>query len=366
MKKILTFIAAVMMFFSISAQPTPGFWSNWSVGGNVTVSEQMKFDNIMLGQDFNWGLGLRASKQLSDRWAFRGIVEYPGIFTSDTNAYDRYTQILVGFQYGKNFYGFIDGGAAIGNDEFGWVALNADAGIGYRWIECEHNIIYTELGIDVTADVRRSLSTSHLFIRLGYAYNFGLTKKDKAIFEQYELAQIDSYEYMKRMDSISHEHEKCSPREKELLEKIANLENQQKEVVVLKEMDNTHAKELDSIINDIKANQDIMYALPFSIEFPLNSYDIPKDQKYRLKEIAKIMSQDTTVSFTVAGYCDASGSDEYNQTLSEKRAQSVADALIKLGVKEDQLTVTGKGKKIAFGDLDSKINRRVSFFKNID
>jgi len=366
MKKILTFIAAVMMFFSISAQPTPGFWSNWSVGGNVTISEQMKFDNVTLGQDLNLGLGFRVSKQLSDRWTFRGIVECPGVFTSNTNAYDRYAQVLVGFQYGENLYGFMDGGTAIDNNEFGWIALNADAGLGYRWFVYEHNTIYTELGIDVTADVRRSLSTSHLFLRVGYAYNFGLTKSDKSILEQYELAQIDSYEYMKRMDSISHEHEKCAPREKELLEKIARLENQQAEVIVLKEIDDTHTKELDSIINDIKANQDIMYALPFSIEFPMNSYDIPNDQKYRLKEIAKIMSKDTTVSFIVAGYCDASGSNEYNQTLSEKRAQTVVDTLIKLGVKKDQLTVAGKGKKIAFGDLKSKINRRVSFFKNID
>ena len=366
MKKILTFIAAVMMFFNISAQPAPSFWSNWSVGGNVTVSEQMKFNNATLGQDLNIGLGIRASKQLSDRWAFRGIVEYPGVFASDTNAYDRYTQVLVGFQYGKNLYGFMDGGAAIGNDEFGWIALNADAGIGYNWIITERHNIFTELGVDVTADVRRSLSTSHLFLRVGYAYNFGLTKSDKAILDQWKQLEKDNYATLCRYDSIEHAHQVCPTREKELLAKIEKLENSVNQVVMIKDADDTHTKELDSIINDIKANQDVMYALPFSIEFPLNSYDIPKDQKYRLKEIAKIMSKDTTVSFTVAGYCDATGSDEYNQSLSEKRAQAVADALIKLGVKEDQLTVTGKGKKIAFGDLESKINRRVSFFKNID
>lgn len=366
MKKILTFIAAVMMFFNISAQPTPSFWSNWSVGGNVTVSEQMKFNNATLGQDLNIGLGIRASKQLSGRWAFHGIVEYPGVFTSDTNSYDRYTQVLVGFQYGKKLYGFMDGGASIRNNEFGWIALNADAGLGYRWNVCERNTIYTELGVDVTADVRRNLSTSHLFLRVGYAYNFGLTKTDKVILEQWKQLEKDKYATLCRYDSIEHAHQVCPTREKELLEKIAMLENQQKEVIVLKEVDNARIASLDSLISDIKASQDVMYALPFSIEFPLNSYDIPKDQKYRLKEIAKIMSKDTTVSFTVAGYCDATGSDEYNQTLSEKRAQAVADALIKLGVKEDQLTVTGKGKKIAFGDLESKINRRVSFFKNID
>lgn len=365
MKRIFTIILLMVAMFTVNAQPTPGFWSNWSVGGNITVSEQMTFNNTNLGQDLNLGLGLRAQKQLSDRWAFRFIAEVPGVFMSDTLPYDRYMQVLVGFQYGNHLYGFADGGAAIRNNQYGWLALNADAGVGYRWFIQDHGTIYTELGVDMTADVRRNFSTSHLFARVGYMYNFGLTKTDKALREQWDMLQKDNYATLCRYDSIEHVHEKCASREQELLDRIAKLESYQHEAIAVRSMDTVNAHRLDSIINDIKANQDCMYSLPFSIEFPLNDYHIPVDQKYRLKSIAKIMSKDTTLSFTVAGYCDASGSDEYNQRLSEKRAQAVADELIRLGVRKEQLTVTGKGKTIAFGDLADGINRRVSFFRNL-
>ena len=46
----------------------------------------------------------------------------------------------------------------------------------------------------------------------------------------------------------------------------------------------------------------------------------------------------------VVGYADSkTGKAEYNQTLSEKRAQAVADELVKMGVSRDQIVVESKG-----------------------
>lgn len=50
------------------------------------------------------------------------------------------------------------------------------------------------------------------------------------------------------------------------------------------------------------------------------------------------------VAYDVKGYTDRIGSEAYNQTLSEKRAQAVADQLQAAGVAPDQLTVTGMGE----------------------
>lgn len=49
--------------------------------------------------------------------------------------------------------------------------------------------------------------------------------------------------------------------------------------------------------------------------------------------------------YQVTGYADkATGTAAYNQKLSEKRAQNVADALVKkFGVNASQLQVVGKG-----------------------
>ena len=49
-------------------------------------------------------------------------------------------------------------------------------------------------------------------------------------------------------------------------------------------------------------------------------------------------------AYDVKGYTDRIGSEVYNQTLSEKRAQAVADQLQAAGVAPEQLTVTGMGE----------------------
>ena len=366
MKKIFAILSLLMMLCFTPVQGQ-SFWSNWSLGGHVEMTKDLgTLDNWSMGEGLNFGTGLMAKKQLSDNWAVRFNMDVPGWFTSDNTPFERFGKATAGVSYGKNFYGFVDAGAAVKYDDYGWLAIAADLGMGYQWNLAEKHTIYTELGVDMVSDARMNLETSNAYLRVGYLYNFGLTKDDRAIEAQRKMLEEQQYAQMMYLDSVSHAHEACPAREKELLERITALENQQAHIVVMNTIENNHSQVLDSIINDIKANQDVMYALPFSIEFPLNSYTIPANQKYRLEQIAHIMMNDSTSTFTVAGYCDASGSDEYNQTLSEKRAQAVADELINLGVKEDQLVVTGKGKKIAFGDLESKINRRVSFFKNLD
>jgi len=104
--------------------------------------------------------------------------------------------------------------------------------------------------------------------------------------------------------------------------------------------------------------------MPFSIEFDNNSYTVRQDQYEKLKQIAYLMNADTTVNYNICGYCDYTGSSEYNQKLSEKRAEEVKRLLInRCAVKEEQLTTSGKGKDLAFGDIKSPINRRVSFFR---
>ncbi|HZT88742.1 MAG TPA: OmpA family protein [Stellaceae bacterium] len=50
------------------------------------------------------------------------------------------------------------------------------------------------------------------------------------------------------------------------------------------------------------------------------------------------------VRVTVTGYTDTSGSPAYNQRLSERRAQHVAEALAHFGVPPASMVVSGKGE----------------------
>ena len=107
--------------------------------------------------------------------------------------------------------------------------------------------------------------------------------------------------------------------------------------------------------------------MPFSVQYAKNQYQVPGKEREKLEAIAEIMKNDTTISYTIAGFCDVSGSEEYNQTLSEKRAETVKNELVKkYGVNANQLTTKGYGKGNPFANAKYSINRRVSFYVNVD
>jgi outer membrane protein OmpA-like peptidoglycan-associated protein len=70
------------------------------------------------------------------------------------------------------------------------------------------------------------------------------------------------------------------------------------------------------------------------------------------------MAKQDNVKLRIVGYADsATGNTKFNQELSMKRAQTIADALTELGVSKSNLVVEGKG---GVATLDpASYNRRV-------
>jgi outer membrane protein OmpA-like peptidoglycan-associated protein len=63
---------------------------------------------------------------------------------------------------------------------------------------------------------------------------------------------------------------------------------------------------------------------------PVSSTIVIKDAVNKLKERSQKESSGKVITVTINGYCDRSGSDEYNITLSIKRAENVRDEMRKL------------------------------------
>ncbi|MBV9829868.1 MAG: OmpA family protein [Alphaproteobacteria bacterium] len=63
-----------------------------------------------------------------------------------------------------------------------------------------------------------------------------------------------------------------------------------------------------------------------------------------IQQAAATFRQGGSVRLQVTGYTDASGSVGYNQRLSERRANNVANALARLGVPRQAMAVSGRGK----------------------
>lgn len=370
MKKIFTLIALVAMAFSVSAQNfesdyTYGFWSNWSAGFGVQLTKDFS-SNWHFGEGTNLGFELRAQKQIGQHWNMRLIGAIPGIFTSDQNQFDRYATGMVGFDWTPwhYMYLFADGGMAVKRDHYGWMALAADVGIGARWNVCDNSTIYGEIGLDCVADITTDMTYNNVFVKVGWMYNFGITETDRMILEQRQLLLYEQEKTVVNNDSLDNCLADYRRNEKELIKKIEVLENHDYVLTTkLSEMSH-HNDSLASVIASIRENQLNYYALPFSVLFDNNSYTINQSEYAKIKAVASIMKDDTNVNYSVTGFCDKTGAPEYNQKLSEKRAEAVKKALMKYGVKEEQLTISGNGYDKPFSDGRLSINRRVSFYRN--
>ena len=87
--------------------------------------------------------------------------------------------------------------------------------------------------------------------------------------------------------------------------------------------------------------------------------------KSNLDKLAEVLINNPDTDINIYGYTDSVGSDSYNLTLSEKRANSVKSYLISKGIASSRLIARGEGKAspIASNDTDEgrAKNRRVEF-----
>jgi len=97
-----------------------------------------------------------------------------------------------------------------------------------------------------------------------------------------------------------------------------------------------------------------------TIYFAFDDSSIQPSERDRLESNNQCIVKNKTQSVFVFGHTDTSGTEEYNIALSERRAQSVADYLSRLGIDPAKLQVVPKGETETTGLGDDK-DRRVEF-----
>ncbi len=96
------------------------------------------------------------------------------------------------------------------------------------------------------------------------------------------------------------------------------------------------------------------------IRFGHNS-DVVEDASYSdLDATAKILKKYPDTKVTIKGYSDSLGDPAYNVDLSQRRAQSVADELVKRGVKAENVTAVGYGAANPVASNDTAAGRRMN------
>ena len=80
----------------------------------------------------------------------------------------------------------------------------------------------------------------------------------------------------------------------------------------------------------------------------------------KLKKLLKGLKSDSTLFIEIAGHTDDRGEEEENQKLSEARAQTVKNYLVKNGILESRLEAKGYGESQPVQSNDSKAGRQAN------
>lgn len=126
----------------------------------------------------------------------------------------------------------------------------------------------------------------------------------------------------------------------------AQLTDAQSENARLKDLLANQQKEVAQTTAMVAAGKTVtkVVAAPVSVFFNINKAKIAsKKDLQNVSELAKVAKENNS-KIVVTGYADSkTGSAEYNQKLSEKRANTVKAELIKMGVDESKIEVVAKG-----------------------
>ena len=99
-----------------------------------------------------------------------------------------------------------------------------------------------------------------------------------------------------------------------------------------------HAVEVERVREDL-----LKLTLANEVSFDVNSATVKPSFRPSLAKVAEVLKSYDT-SMTVVGHTDSTGSDSYNQDLSERRAEAVRAELIRNGVSAERLQAAGQGE----------------------
>lgn len=119
----------------------------------------------------------------------------------------------------------------------------------------------------------------------------------------------------------------------------------------------------DVTVDTVNDGEALKVTFDSGILFVTNSSTVSDASRSSLRNFATTLKNNPDTDIKVVGYTDNTGAVDYNQTLSEKRAQSVYDYLMQQGVSSDRMEYEGKGVHDPVADNTTpegrSLNRRV-------
>ena len=360
MKKLLIVLAMCGLTMGASAQETTtdpvqkysvatnSFWSNWFIqvgadwnayysneehGQGLSHSPFKGFRavpgfSVAVGKWFTPGLGLRTKFQgVWGRQVYDDVKHTRHMWTLNENVLFNLSNMLYGYNPERvwNFVPFLGGGINRNCSDNNY-AMNLSFGILNTFRVSNKVGINFELGWNYAEEDFDGISAgkgsriwegkdNRLYAELGLTFNLG-----KATWEK--TPDVDAIKALSQsqIDALNAQLND------------ANSENARLKNLLAEKKNETPA----SVKNYSNA--------PMSVFFNINKAKVAsRKDLVNVKGLADY-AKENNVNLVVTGYADsATGSAAYNQKLSERRAETVANELVKMGVSRDQITTEGKG-----------------------
>jgi outer membrane protein OmpA-like peptidoglycan-associated protein len=124
--------------------------------------------------------------------------------------------------------------------------------------------------------------------------------------------------------------------------------------------------EVELILDKIYKNKEITLE---NIYYDFDKSDIRDDAKPTLNALARILTENPSIKIQLSSHTDCQGNDDYNEDLSQRRAQSAVDYMISLGINTNRLSAKGYGETqpavicvcAKCTDAENQANRRTTF-----
>ena len=96
-------------------------------------------------------------------------------------------------------------------------------------------------------------------------------------------------------------------------------------------------------------------------QFAQGKSELSEEAKFVLHDLAKMMNKHKEIKLQIVGHTSSEGDADFNQKLSEARAQAAVDFLVSRGVEPNRLKAIGKGSSEPIDANNPEVNRRTEF-----
>lgn len=110
-------------------------------------------------------------------------------------------------------------------------------------------------------------------------------------------------------------------------------------------------------VNKAKKELERLVKRKSMLTFDKNDFNIQEKDFPYLERVASILKKDTNLKVRIVGHASSEGTEAYNMTISEIRAEQVMDYLLIAGVSETQIEIFAKGEENLYRDEKSEEDR---------